>query len=90
MSASAYSPKVTLPLEHPLTLADTLALKIDLLQQQGVDLLELHPVFVVQLLVLGGQALDIRLKPSLVLVDRLAQCAEDIQLILVDQGHCTV
>ena len=50
------SPDGTLALEHPVALVDTFALQVDLLEQEPVDLLELH-------LVLVRKVLDLIVKP---------------------------
>ena len=76
-----------LTLEHLLPLRDTLALQADLLQQERVDLLELHAVLVRKLLVVVLELLELALQGLLVLVDGLAKGGKDVELILVHQGH---
>ena len=44
--ASRHTPNGTLALEHAISLIDTLALEADLLEQQAINLLELHPILV--------------------------------------------
>ena len=54
--ASRHTPNGTLALEHAISLIDTLALEADLLEQQAINLLELH-------LVLVRKVLDLIVKP---------------------------
>lgn len=86
--ASRHIPNGTLALEHTISLIDTLALEADLLEEQAVDLLQLHSVLVRQLLDLVPELLDLALHFGLVFVHRLAQGGKDVELILVHKGDC--
>ena len=81
------SPDSTLALEHPVALIDTLARQVDLLEQEPVDLLELHLVLVRELFDLSAQAVDLGLQLGFVFVDGLAQGFENIELVTVDKCH---
>ena len=81
------SPDGTLALEHPVALVDTFALQVDLLEQESVDLLELHLVLVRELFDLSAQAIDLGLQLSLVFVNGLAQGLENIELVTIDKCH---
>lgn len=80
-------PHGLLPFEHLLPLIDTFALEGYLLHEKAVDLLKLHCVLISKIAELNVEPLDVRLKSSLVFVDRFSEASENIELILVDKVH---
>ena len=68
-------------------MVETLALEVDLLKEETVNLLELHLVLVRKFLQLRPEALDLGLEFSLILVDRLPEGLKNVKLIAIDEGH---
>ena len=60
-SAYSHAPNGTLALKHTISLVDTLALEANLLEEQAIDLLELHSVLIRELLDLVPKLLDLAL-----------------------------
>lgn len=80
-------PNGTFALEHSVSLVEALALEVDLLEKEAINLLKLHLVLVRKLLELRPQAIDLSLEFGLILVDRLPEGFENIKLIAVDKSH---
>ena len=80
-------PDGSFALKHPVSLVDTFALEVDLLEEQAVDLFKLHLVLVRKLPDLVPKALDLCLELGLVLVDGLPKGLEDVKLVAIDKSH---
>jgi len=80
-------PEVTFPGQHLLANVDAVSLEIHLLEQQSIDLLELHLVPIVCLFKLALDLLQVSLYLGLVLVDRFPERGENIELVLVYERH---
>jgi len=86
-SGIANVPEVTLPGQHLLADVDAVSLETHLLKQQDINLLELHLVLVVCLFKLALDLLEVSFYLGLVLVDRFPERSENIELVLVYEGH---
>lgn len=80
-------PDSTFALKHPVSLVNALALEVDFLEEQAIDLLKLHFVLVRKLLDQVPKALDLCFELDLVLVDGLPKGLENVKLIAIDKGH---
>lgn len=80
-------PEVTLPGQHLLADIDAVSLEAHLLEQQDINLLELHLVLVVCLFKLALDLLEVSLYLGLVLVNRFPERSKNIELVLVYEGY---
>ena len=62
-------PDGTLTLEHPVSLINALTLEVDLLEEQAVDLLELHPILLRKFLDIIMQPFDVVLQVDLICIN---------------------